>query len=158
MRPDTDRFGRALTLVAVLVCLGPPLAVALTGVHVPLLLAVLVPVAVAIVAGMRLRTIPAVPLALARRHPAIATLSVILFCAAAGQIARASVFAYDVNRRECSVAPADQFRAQHNCLTAYAEAARFAGERGVNVYDSTRYRPGQRTYRRLGPLSVDSFV
>jgi alpha-1,2-mannosyltransferase len=153
----TDRFGRALTLAAVLICLGPPVAVGLTGLHLPLPLAVLVPIALAIAAGTWLRTIPAVPLVLVRRHPAAATLWVIVFCAAAGQIARASVFAYDVNRRECSVAPADQFRAQHNCLTAYAEAARFAGEGGVNVYDSTRYRPAQRTYRRLGPLTVDSF-
>ena len=157
MRPDTDRFGRALTLVAVLVCLGPPLAVALTGVHVPLPLAGLVPVALAIAAGMWLRTIPAVPLGLARRHPAAATLWVVLLCAAAGQIARASVFAYDVTRREWSVAPADQFRSQHNCLTAYAEAARFAGEGGINLYDSTHYRPAKRTYRRIGPLTVDSF-
>src|SRR5918993_3511240 len=157
MRPDTDRFGRALTLVAVLVCLGPPLAVALTGVLVPLPLAGLVPVALAIAAGMWLRTIPAVPLALARRHPAIAALWVVVWCAAAGQIARASVFAYDVTRREWSVAPANQFRSQHNCLTAYAEAARFAGEGGVNLYDSTHYRPAQRTFRRIGPLTVDSF-
>jgi alpha-1,2-mannosyltransferase len=157
MRTNTDRLGRALTLAAVLICLGPPVAVALTGLHVPLPLAVLVTIGLAIAAGTWLRTIPAVPLALVRRHPAVATVWLIVFCAAAGQIARASVFAYDVNRRECSVAPADQFRAQHNCLTAYAEAARFANDGGINLYDSTRYRPAQRTYRRIGPLTVDSF-
>jgi alpha-1,2-mannosyltransferase len=156
MRRDAERVGRASTLAAVLICLGPPLTVALTGLHVPLPLALLVPVGVAIAAGTWLRTAPSVPLGLARRHPAIATLWVIVWCAAAGQIVRASVFAYDVTRREWSVAPGNQFRSQHNCLTAYAEAARFAGEGGINVYDSTLYRPGG-AYRRMGPLTVDPF-
>ena len=156
MRPDTERFGRVLTLVAVLICVGPPVAVALVGLHVPLTVALIVPVAVAIPAGMWVRTIPAVPLALVRRHPAIAALWVILLCTAAGQIARASVFAYDVTRRAWSAAPANQFRSQHNCLTAYAEAARFAEDGGMNLYDSTLYRPG-RAYRRIGPLTVDPF-
>src|SRR5918993_6084757 len=157
MHPYTERVGRALTVAAALLCLGPPLAVALTGLHVPLPLALFVPVGVAIAAGTWWRTMPSVPLGLARRHPAIAALWVVVWCAAAGQIARASVFAYDVTRRGWSVAPANQFRSQHNCLTAYAEAARFAGEGGINLYDSTRYHPAPRTNRRIGPLTVDSF-
>jgi alpha-1,2-mannosyltransferase len=157
MHADTERFGRALTVAAVLICLGPPLAIALTGLHVPFPLALLVPVGLGIAAGRWLRAIPPFPLALARRRPAIATLWVIVWCAAAGQIARASVFAYDVSRREWSVAPADQFRSQHNCLTAYAEAARFADEGGSNLYDSALYRPGRRVYRHIGPLTVDPF-
>jgi hypothetical protein len=147
--------GRALTLVALLFCAGPPVAVGLTGLHVPLPLALLVPVALALAAA-GLRGIPALPVALARRHPIAAMVWVLVLFAAAGQIARASAFAYDVTRRECSVAPADRFRSQHNCLTAYAEAARFAAAGGVNVYDSALYRPGA-VPRHIGPLTVDPF-
>jgi alpha-1,2-mannosyltransferase len=150
-----NRVGRALTLVAFLFCAGPPVAVGLTGLHVPLPLALLVPVALALAAA-GLRGIPALPVALARRHPIAAMVWVLVLFAAAGQIARASAFAYDVTRRECSVAPADRFRSQHNCLTAYAEAARFAAAGGVNVYDSALYRPGA-VPRHIGPLTVDPF-
>ena len=70
---------------------------------------------------------------------------------AVAQIARLSVFMADASQVRFSTDPSDQFRSRHSCMTAYCEAARFAGE-GRNIYDASLYQP-----RSAGPLQIDSF-
>jgi len=92
----------------------------------------------------------------ARRHPWLAAMWVALCAAALLQLGRASVFAWDATRAEYSASPATPFRVEHSCLTAYAEAARFAAQGGVDIYDANLYRPGG-IARHLGPLRVDPY-
>ena len=80
-----------------------------------------------------------------------AALGVALALVAVAQIARLSVFMADASQRRYSADPSDAFRSEHSCMTAYCEAARFAGE-GRNIYDASLYQP-----RRAGPLRIDSF-
>ncbi len=72
--------------------------------------------------------------------------------AAIVQMARLSVYMHDWNRASYSVTPDNQFRVRHSCLTAYAEAARFAYARDRNIYELQHYQP-----RQIGPLRVDVF-
>jgi alpha-1,2-mannosyltransferase len=146
--------GRVTTILAVLAVLGPPVVVGVAGLGAPLGLAAAVPL-LAAAAASRLRRIPPLPLADARRHPVLAAAWTLLLLTAAYQMTRASVFAYDPTLTQYSAVPGDAFREEHCCLTAYAEAARFASE-GKPVYDVNAYLPnGQR--RRIGPLTVDPF-
>ena len=147
-------LGRVLTVAAVLACVGPPLVVGLAGLGLPP-----VPAAIAVVlafgAAAAFPRIPPLPLDAARRRPLVAALWVLMVAAASYQTVRASLFAYDPALSRYSVAPGDPFRTEHCCLTAYAEAARFAAE-GRPVYDPGAYLPGG-ARRRIGPLTVDPF-
>jgi alpha-1,2-mannosyltransferase len=67
-------------------------------------------------------------------------------------LGRMSVFLVDVERRELSIQPHDPWRTAHSCLTAYAEAARFAAEADRNVYEATLY-----TDRKISGLKVDEY-
>jgi alpha-1,2-mannosyltransferase len=66
-------------------------------------------------------------------------------------IARISVYMADPSRTDCSYV-SDSWRTAHSCMTAYAEAARFASEGTHNIYDMSLYEP-----RRIGPLKADSY-
>jgi alpha-1,2-mannosyltransferase len=147
-------LGRVATIAAVLLCLGPPLAVALQGAGVPMPWAAVVPVAVA---ALLLRRVPELPLAAARRHPVLALAWVAVLAAGAVQTSRASLYAQDPARAEYSVAPGNPWRVEHCCFTAYAEGARFASGRVANVYDRSLYVPAPQQPRHLGPLKVDPF-
>jgi alpha-1,2-mannosyltransferase len=68
------------------------------------------------------------------------------------QFARVSVFMIDPQKTEFSAVPSDPWRVQHNCLTSYAEAERFALEGAENIYDPSLYQP-----RMMGPLTVDVY-
>lgn len=151
-----DRVGAWLTLLCLGLCLGPPATVALVGLGTPLALAIAAPVVVLLLLGLRGRGVPPLPLGLARRHPLLAALWALVVVVAAIETARASLYALDANAPRHSVSPRDAFRAEHSCLTAYAEAARFAGAGVDNVYERDLYRPGA-TPRRIGPLTVDPY-
>jgi len=153
MADDSGRVRRWVTALAVLLCLGPPVAVALVGFGVPA--AVGAPIVAATVLGLFHRGVPPMPVTHARRHPIVATLWVALLLAASWQTARASLYANDVTQPRYSVVPGDPFRVEHCCLTAYAEAARFAADQRP-VYDREAYRPGGQP-RRIGPLTVDPY-
>jgi hypothetical protein len=146
--------GQVATSLAVLVCLGPPLAVALHGVGVSMPWAALVPVAIAVLLAPRA---PELPLAAARRHPIVALAWVAVLAAGATQTTRASLYADDATRPEYSVAPGNAWRVEHCCFTAYAEGARFAWERVPDLYSRSRYVPGPEQPRYIGPLKVDPF-
>lgn len=155
MTESNGRLARALTVLAVLLCLGPPVVVALMGVGAPLAAALSTTVAVAVVVALFLRRIPPMPVALARRHPVIAVLWAATVLARSYQTIRASVYANDVTQVAYSVVPGDPFRVEHCCFTAYAEAARLASAHKP-VYDPDTYLPGGQR-RRIGPLTVDPF-
>lgn len=152
---EDHRGGRALTVLAVLLCLGPPAVVALIGVGAPLAAALCATVTAAVFAALFLRGIPPIPIALARRHPVIAVLWTATLLAGSYQSVRASVYANDVTQVAYSVVPGDPFRVEHCCFTAYAEAARLASEHQP-VYAPDAYMPGGQR-RRIGPLTVDPF-
>lgn len=149
--------GSWLTLLVLLLLLGPPVAVALRGVHAPWWLAFVTPIAFAIVIGLTRRDVPALPLALARRHSVVAALWALLLVVAVVQMTRASLYADDAWQPRYSVEPGSAFRVEHYCMTAYAEAARFALEGRENIYDVRHYTPGFPERRYIGPLTVDPF-
>ena len=138
-----------------LLCLGPPLAVGLTGLGLPWRLALAIPPVVALAIGFSRRAVPAIDLEAAKRHPVTSLLCAILVLTASISIARASIYAYDVGRPEYPFAPGDAFRVRHCCLTGYAEAARYLSA-GEPIYDREAYRPGGER-RLIGPLTVDYF-
>jgi hypothetical protein len=142
------------TSLAMLVCLGPPLAVALHGVGVSMPLAGLVPVAVAVLLAPR---VPEIPITAAWRRPVLAFAWVAVLAAGAIQTTRASLYANDATRPEYSVAPGNAWRVEHSCFTAYAEGARFAWAGVPDVYSRSRYVPGPEQPRYIGPLKVDPF-
>ena len=72
------------------------------------------------------------------------------------RIATLSVFMADVGRMQYSTEPEDAFRRVHSCLSAYAEASRFAAEGGHNIYERALYLPNEKP-RAIGPLRVDPF-
>ena len=129
---------RVATVLSVLLCLGPPLAVALSGTGVPALWAMVVPLGIAAVAATR---VPGLPLAAARRHPVLALAWIAVLAAGAVQTSRASLYAFDVMRPEYSVVPGNPWRVEHCCFTAYAEGARFASAGVPNVYERGLYVP-----------------
>lgn len=155
MTDGNGRVGRALTVLAVLLCLGPPAVVALIGVGASLTGAVSATVIVAGLVAVFHRGIPSLPVDHARRRPVIAALWVAILMAASWQTVRASVYANDVTQVAWSVVPGDPFRVEHCCFTAYAEAARLASEHKP-VYAPEAYLPGGQR-RRIGPLTVDPF-
>ncbi len=55
--------------------------------------------------------------------------------------ARLTVFMVDANRVNCSYKPSDPFLTGHSCFSAYTEAARFAVDGDVNIYDARLYAP-----------------
>ena len=148
-------IGRALTLTALLLLLGPPLTVGAIGLGVPERTAWAVPVVLALAAA-RSRRAPPLPLDLARRHPLAAVICVAALAAAVTFSVRTSLFAHFPDAPRFSVAPGDRFREEHLCMTAYAEAARLLGVAGVNVYDPELYRPGE-VPRRIGRFTVDYY-
>jgi alpha-1,2-mannosyltransferase len=150
------RVGQVLSVVAAALLFGPPIAVGLTGLGAPAWLAAALAAAAGVSIAVFARGVPALPYGAARQHPVLALVLTLAFAVAVVQMTRASVFAHDVTNRAWSVAPSSDFRSQHNCFTAYAEAARFAAQADVNVYDADLYRPGA-IPRRMGPLTVDPY-
>lgn len=54
-------------------------------------------------------------------------------------LGRMAVFMVDADQTQLSIQPGNAWRTEHACLTAYAEAARFAAEGGHNIYDGKLY-------------------
>jgi hypothetical protein len=77
--------------------------------------------------------------AVATRRPVVAALWLIAALAAATQVVRLGIFIVDPRRASASILPTNQFFREHSCLTSFTEAARLAGEPGVNVYDPLVY-------------------
>ncbi len=146
--------GRLATVFAVLLCLGPPVAVALRGAGVPLPWAVLLTL---LTAALLLGRAPELAVADLRRHPVLAAAWLVLLAAGAVQTSRASLYANDVTHPEHSVVPGNPWRVEHCCFSAYAEGARFAAAGIANVYDRSLYVPGPDQRRYIGPLKVDPF-
>jgi hypothetical protein len=146
---------QATTLIAVLLCLGPPAAVAAIGLGVPPAGAVAVPLVAAVAVGFLWRGLPGLPVHLVRQRPLLALVWLAALGAAGVQTLRASAYALDATRPWYSTMPGDRFRVEHCCLTAYGEAARMAVE-GGDVYDRELYWPGG-VRRRIGPLTVDPY-
>lgn len=143
-----------LLLVALL--LVPPVVVGLRGLGIPIPAGIAASLLLVGVFAWRRTYLLRLPLGLASRHPVLAVLWGLVFAAAVVQTARVSVFMNDVDRPEYSIKPDDPFRVEHCCLTAYAEAARFAGERRPDVYNEELYRPKGEP-RLIGPLTVDLY-
>ncbi len=102
--------------------------------------------------------------AFARRHPIVATIWLTVALAAGVQVARLSVFMVDAERASASILPGRKFFREHSCLTAFTEAARFAGEGNRNVYDPRAYSAAgcgddllKCRERSIGPLMVDIY-
>jgi hypothetical protein len=147
-------LGKVATSLAVLVCLGPPLAVALRGVGVAMPWAALVPVAIA---ALLVPWVAALPLPAARRRPILAIAWLAVLAAGAVQTSRASLYADDPTRPEHSVAPGNPWRVEHCCFTAYVEGARFASARVPDLYTRSRYVPTPDQPRYIGTLKVDPY-
>ncbi|MBA2258373.1 MAG: DUF2029 domain-containing protein [Acidobacteria bacterium] len=88
--------------------------------------------------------------------PALTAVLVLAAAAAILRFGALSIFMADVTRAQFSVAPSDDFRRLHSCVSAYAESARFVADGHHNIYERTLYRPGN-VPRELGPLRVDAF-
>jgi hypothetical protein len=146
---------RALTLVAGLLLLGPPLVVGAIGLGLSPALAWLVPVGAALAAWWSGR-VPALPATEVRAHPVLALLWIAAFAVAVTFSIRTSLYAHFPDQTRFSVAPGDLFREEHLCMTAYAEAARFLRVPGTNVYDPELYRPNE-VPRRIGRFTVDYY-
>jgi hypothetical protein len=104
------------------------------------------------------------PAALARRHPVLAALWLVVALGAVVQMTRLSVFMVDAERGSMSVMPGRTFFRSHSCLSSFTEAARFAAEGHRNVYDPRLYSaPGcgddllKCSERPIGPLLVDIY-
>ena len=67
-------------------------------------------------------------------------------------LARMGGYLIDAERPELSIQPDDAWRTNHSCLTAYAEAARFAAEPDRNIYEHALYKD-----RRIENLKVDDY-
>ena len=67
-------------------------------------------------------------------------------------LTRMAGYLVDVEQPQCSLEPHDKWRTAHSCLTAYAEAARFAAEAERNVYDPALYEG-----RFMSGLKVDTY-
>jgi alpha-1,2-mannosyltransferase len=67
-------------------------------------------------------------------------------------LARMAVFMVDAEQTQLSIQPGDPFRTAHSCLSAYAEAARFAAEPDRNVYEPSLYEN-----RKISNLKVDTY-
>ena len=154
MRGERVPAGKVATSLAVLLCLGPPLAVALRGAGVSMAWAIVAPIAVA---ALLVRRVPELPLAAGRRRPLLALAWLAVLAAGTVQTARASLYAQDPTRPEYSAVPGNPWRVEHCCFTAYAEGARFASARLANVYERSLYVPDPDRPRRIGPLKVDPF-
>jgi hypothetical protein len=143
-------------LLALFLCLAPPLVVGLHGVGLPVPVGVAATLLVAGLIAWRRRDLLAVPWSRAARHPLAGFVWAVAFALTVIQVGRLSVYMNDVERPQFSVDPGDPFRVEHCCLTAYAESARMAAEGRPDVYDGNLYRPGG-TPRRIGPLTVDMY-
>ena len=69
-------------------------------------------------------------------------------------LVRMGVFMIDASRTDFSIEPGDPWRREHSCLTAYAEAARFAADGDRNIYDRHLYAEPT---RHIGGLKVDPY-
>lgn len=154
MRGTRFTWRRLATVLAVLLCLGPPLAVALIGMGASVPAAILFTL---LAAALLVRLAPEFPLGEARRRPALAALWIAVLVAGAVQTSRASLYANDATRPEHSIVPGNPWRVEHSCFTAYAEGARFASEGVENIYERSLYVPAPGRPRHIGPLKVDPF-
>ena len=150
-----ELVGRTLTVAAGLLLAGPPLMVGAIGLGLSPALAWLVPISLAAITLSSGRA-PALPLDAARAHPVAALLWTAVLAVAVTFSIRASLYAHYPDAPRFSIAPGDRFREEHLCMTAYAEAARFLEEPGVNVYAPELYRPGD-VPRRIGRFTVDYY-
>jgi len=133
--------------------LAPVLSVGVLGLGLPRPAAIAIGTLVAaLVAWFGSRPVAALiaPALAGRKWLAAAALVIAL--AAIIQIGRLSVFTADSIRTGYSGMPDDPWRVRHCCMTGYAEAARFAQQGGVNIYDHALYQP-----RQIGPLQVDRY-
>ena len=138
---------------------GPPFVVGLTGVGVPLPVAIAVAATIAAVVVWRSRV------ALADLHrtlPSIAGRIVFLVALALATfyIVQLSRFMYDETRADLSVLPGREFFRTHSCLSSYTEADRFAVA-GSNIYDPAQYaivpQPGEFKDKFIGPFVIDFY-
>src|SRR5512139_3161241 len=82
----------------------------------------------------------------------LALVSLVVALAAGVLILRLGVFEADATRTELSLQPDDTWRRQHSCVSAYAEAARFAADGDRNIYDRKYYAE-----RFIAGLKVDPY-
>jgi alpha-1,2-mannosyltransferase len=133
--------------------LAPVLVVGLLSVGLTQVAAIVIGLALAVAIG-RWASGPLAALlspALAGRR--VLTIAVLIVAAVAiVQIARESVFMADSTKPAYSLIPDDPWRVEHSCMSAYFEAARFAGVGTDNLYDRSIYQP-----RHIGALKVDSY-
>ncbi|MEJ7598352.1 MAG: glycosyltransferase family 87 protein [Kofleriaceae bacterium] len=87
-----------------------------------------------------------------KRPTALQVASIAVALAAAVLLGRMAVFLVDVDQQQLSIEPNDPWRTAHSCLSAYAEAARFAEEPGTNIYDNAVYEG-----RFIHGLKVDAY-
>ncbi len=135
------------------VVLFPVLAAAAFGLGVPAVSAAIAgaALAAALAGAVSGRLVLATGFAFATRRW-LAAVAVIGTVAAAAQMIPLTLFMTDSNRVEYSMKPGDIFRSRHCCMSSYAEAARFAAEGSVNIYDVSHYQP-----RYIGTLQVDPY-
>src|SRR5215212_8813623 len=106
-----DRVGSALPALILLIAFAPAAFVGLQGAGLPWWLGAAAILGTAVpIARSGLRNPSLRPLRLARQHPLITAVWVLVFGIAVAQMVPASLFADAVTRRPCSVAPGDQFR------------------------------------------------
>ena len=114
-------------------------------------------------AVMVARALPAEVGTLTRRRPIIAALWMVVAIAAATQMVRLSIFAYDATRTDLSVLPTNAFFSTHFCFSGYYEGERFARAGDVNIYDPRPYVSAgcedlmTCPERAIGPLKVDLY-
>jgi hypothetical protein len=126
---------RAVTLLMTL-WLVPVIVTGLTAFRLPIVAAsaagVVLAVLVALVVSPRVSDalLPAF-----RIGPWVSVVALVCAVGAIVPFGRVSVFIIDPAKTGFSAAPSDPWRVQHNCLTAYAEAARFALEGAENIYE-----------------------
>jgi len=85
-------------------------------------------------------------------RPVLAGLAMLVAAVAIALIARESVFMADSTQSAYSIIPADPWRVEHSCMSAYFEAAQFVQAGTDNIYNPKLYQP-----RHIGSFNVDSY-
>ena len=147
-----------VTQILAVVLVGPPFVVGLTGVALPL------PIALAVVASIAAVVMWQSRVALADLRRALLSIAGRVFLVALALATfynvQLSRFMFDENRSDLSVLPGRQFFREHSCLSSYTEANRFAIA-GANIYDPAQYaivpQPGEFKDKFIGPFVIDFY-
>ena len=138
----TANYGiERLIISGVINCIfGLAVLVGLKSLGIPMLVAVLIALFLAIVGVVLLtKRLPSELIGIRKRKPWVSTIWFLIALVAVLQTTRLSIFMIDSSQTQHSLFPGDQWMIEHCCLTAYNESAKFVDEGEKNIYDIRLY-------------------